>query len=113
MKCPHCWTEKAYLREVKGWKGVFLAWLLLVPMQCHHCYHEFTVFWIWTLGKQIRRTKVKTSSSATMVATSFDARSGNAARTAPRQSRAVVSGLERRMTPDVCAVQNTQFKRAM
>ena len=53
MKCRRCWAEKAYLREVKGWKGVLLACLWLVPMKCHHCYHRFVAFWPLTIGKQI------------------------------------------------------------
>ena len=53
MKCPRCWTEKAYVRPVSRVKGALLACLLLVPMKCKHCYHKFTVFWFLTIGKQI------------------------------------------------------------
>jgi len=53
MKCPRCWTEKAYLRRVSGWKGTLLACLLLRPMKCLHCYHQFVVPWVFTLGKQV------------------------------------------------------------
>ena len=90
MKCPACWTEKAYVREVEGWKGVLLAWLLLRPMQCHHCYHKFTVHWISTLGKQIVRTPMKTASPVSEATSST--RHGGTARTVTLQSGAVVSG---------------------
>jgi len=53
MKCPRCWAEKAYLREVKGWKGILMRCLALRPMRCRHCYHRFTVTWFRTLGKQV------------------------------------------------------------
>ncbi|KKK82337.1 hypothetical protein LCGC14_2804420, partial [marine sediment metagenome] len=52
MKCPACWTEKAYRRQVKGRKGTILRCLLIVPMRCRHCYHEFCVPWILTIGKK-------------------------------------------------------------
>ncbi len=55
MKCPACWAEKAYIRDVrKGWKRTLMKWLLIVPMRCHHCYHEFYVSWFQTLGKQVQ-----------------------------------------------------------
>lgn len=53
MKCPACWTEKAYVRKVGGWKGLLLCCLFIVPLKCHHCYHKFNVSWFATLGKQI------------------------------------------------------------
>ena len=53
MKCPQCWAEKAYVRQVKGWKGTLLTCLLLRPMKCNHCYHKFVVSWFSTIGKQI------------------------------------------------------------
>ena len=53
MKCPRCWTEKAYLRHVPGWKGVALACLLLRPLKCHHCYHKFVAWWFRTVGQQL------------------------------------------------------------
>ncbi|MBN2022400.1 MAG: hypothetical protein JW809_06355 [Pirellulales bacterium] len=52
MKCPVCWAEKAYVRRVDGWKGKLLALFLIVPMQCHHCYHRFHVLWFQTWGKR-------------------------------------------------------------
>ena len=45
MKCPRCWTDKAYTHPVPGWKGLLLAVLMRMPMKCHHCYHKFSVFW--------------------------------------------------------------------
>lgn len=53
MKCRRCWSDKAYLRTVPGWRGLLLRCLLLAPMRCHHCYEKFTVPWILTLGKQV------------------------------------------------------------
>ncbi len=55
MKCPTCWTEKVYLRIVKGWKARLLQTFgLAVPMRCHHCYHRFWVPWFLTIGKQLK-----------------------------------------------------------
>ncbi len=53
MKCYSCWAEKAYIRQVKGWRGLVLSCLMRVPLKCHHCYHKFTVSWFSTLGKQL------------------------------------------------------------
>jgi hypothetical protein len=53
MKCPRCWTEKAYVRPVGTMKSALLTCLLLVPMKCRHCYHKFTISWLFTIGKQI------------------------------------------------------------
>jgi hypothetical protein len=53
MKCPRCWTEKAYVRPVGTAKSALLSCLLLVPMKCHHCYHKFTILWFFTIGKQV------------------------------------------------------------
>jgi len=54
MKCPRCWTEKAYIRPVGTVKSLILGCLLLVPMKCKHCYHKFTIPWLFTIGKQVR-----------------------------------------------------------
>jgi hypothetical protein len=54
MKCPCCWTEKAYVRPVSPLKQLLLTCTLLVPMKCQHCYHKFTVSWFSTIGKQTR-----------------------------------------------------------
>lgn len=53
MKCPRCWSPKAYRNPAKGWKGLLWSCLLLVPMKCHHCYHKFVVFWFATFGQTI------------------------------------------------------------
>jgi hypothetical protein len=53
VKCPACWAEKAYVREVNGLRGALLASMLIVPMRCQHCYHEFHVSWFATIGKQL------------------------------------------------------------
>jgi hypothetical protein len=53
MKCPRCWTEKAYVRAVSPAKRLLLNLAMLVPMRCQHCYHKFTVPWFLTIGKQI------------------------------------------------------------
>ena len=63
LTCPRCWTEKVYLREVKGWKRVLLASALLRPVQCHHCYHNFLVHWFSTLFKRIKPSKATTCSA--------------------------------------------------
>ncbi len=73
MKCPRCWAEKAYIRQVKGWKGVFLALLLLEPMKCHHCYHKFVVPWFSTFGKQTKPPKPRLSSATQMAGPSYAA----------------------------------------
>jgi len=53
MKCRACWAEKAYVRQVSGWKGWLLSCLCLVPLKCHHCYHKFSVPWFFTFGKRL------------------------------------------------------------
>ncbi|HEX4142112.1 MAG TPA: hypothetical protein VHY91_01070 [Pirellulales bacterium] len=53
MKCRACWTDKAYLRDVSGWRGVLHSWLGMVPLKCHHCYHKFSVPWFSTIGKRL------------------------------------------------------------
>jgi hypothetical protein len=53
MKCRSCWADKAYVRPVKGWKGLLLKCLWMVPLKCHHCYHKFSVPWLLTLGKPL------------------------------------------------------------
>lgn len=53
MKCPRCWTEKAFRHRRQDWKARLLAAVTLVPMKCHHCYHKFHVLWLLTLGQQI------------------------------------------------------------
>jgi len=53
MKCPRCWSDKAYLRPVRGTQQLLFKCALLVPMKCQHCYHKFTVSWFATIRKQI------------------------------------------------------------
>jgi hypothetical protein len=59
MKCPRCWTEKAYVRPVGTVKSALLACLLLVPMKCQHCYHKFTILRLFTIGKQVRPPRLR------------------------------------------------------
>ena len=54
MKCPVCWSPKAYARRVEGLRGILLSCLLIVPMKCHHCFHRFCVFRLFTLGQSIK-----------------------------------------------------------
>lgn len=53
MKCRACWSDKAYVRTVRGWRRAALSTFLLVPLKCHHCYHKFSVPWVFTWGKQL------------------------------------------------------------
>ena len=53
MRCPACWAEKAFVRQAKSRKDVFLRYLLCIPMRCHHCYHEFYVPWSLTFGQRM------------------------------------------------------------
>ncbi len=54
MKCPKCWTEKAYRHQRRGWPATLMACVLLIPMKCHHCYHKFYASWFSTLGQQVQ-----------------------------------------------------------
>jgi hypothetical protein len=80
MKCPACWAEKAYHRRVKGWKGVLLKCLSLVPMQCHHCFHKFTVPWLMTIGKPVTPPKLIPMSPEHLARPSYAAQCCHAAR---------------------------------
>ncbi len=53
MKCPHCWTDKAYLRTYHGWLEVALGCLAFRPMKCNHCYQRFMVHWVLTIGRRV------------------------------------------------------------
>jgi hypothetical protein len=53
MKCPACWADKAYVRQVTGLRGAILSCLFLVPLRCHHCYHKFNVLRLFTIGKRL------------------------------------------------------------
>lgn len=59
MKCPRCWSDRAYLRRVTPWKRFFLGCLLLVPLRCQHCYHEFNVLWFSTIGKVVEAPRLR------------------------------------------------------
>jgi hypothetical protein len=52
MKCRACWADKAYVRQLTGWRKTLHSALFFVPLKCHHCYHKFSVFWPLTVGKQ-------------------------------------------------------------
>ena len=60
MKCPKCWADKAYRREVSGFKGRLLKFLFIVSLRCHHCYHKFHVPWLSTIGKKIQPPAIAT-----------------------------------------------------
>jgi len=88
MKCPRCWAEKAYKRQVKGWKGIVLGCALLVPMKCHHCYHKFVVFRPLTFGKQLRQPALRISRDPAPIAGSTVVRRRTEpSRAAPDQHR--------------------------
>ena len=53
MKCPACWADKAYVRQVTPVRHAILSCLFLVPLRCHHCYHKFTVPRLLTIGKRL------------------------------------------------------------
>jgi len=59
MKCPCCWAEKVTFRQVKRWKRILLACLLLRPMKCNHCYHRFVASWFLTIGKEYKRPSLR------------------------------------------------------
>ena len=90
MKCPRCWTEKAYVRPVGTLKGALLSCLLLFPMKCRHCYHKFTVHWLSTIGKQIhapvlRIAPITRDAGPTLAARHYAATRRNAAGGVPRE----------------------------
>lgn len=74
MKCPRCWSEKAYTHRATGWRRLVLPCLLLVPMKCHHCYEEFTVPWFSTFGKRVTPPTLRAVRSAAPVRQSYAAR---------------------------------------
>jgi len=53
MKCPKCWAEKAWIREVQGVKRLAFKAFCVVPLRCHHCYHKFHVSWFSTIGQRV------------------------------------------------------------
>ncbi|MBN2218409.1 MAG: hypothetical protein JW719_13625 [Pirellulales bacterium] len=57
MKCPVCWSEKAYRRKARDWRDAIALCLLLVPFKCHHCFHKFYISWFRTLGQVVHPPK--------------------------------------------------------
>jgi hypothetical protein len=55
MRCPCCWSNKAYVRQVTPGKRLLLSCLLLVPLRCQDCYHKFVVLWFSTIGQHTRQ----------------------------------------------------------
>ncbi len=74
MKCPSCWADKAYRRQGNGWTDTLLAFLLMVPMKCHHCYHRFHVFWPLTIGKRTTPPVLRNSHAIEAAGASYAAR---------------------------------------
>ncbi|GAB6165283.1 hypothetical protein JCM19992_12830 [Thermostilla marina] len=59
MKCPKCWSDKAYLRSCPAWQRWVYALLLLRPMACRHCFHEFVTLWFFTWGKRVHPPRLR------------------------------------------------------
>ncbi len=53
MKCPRCWTDRAYVRPERGWRRLVTTLLLVRPMRCHHCFHTFYRLWLQTIGQRV------------------------------------------------------------
>ncbi len=53
MKCRACWADKAFVRQVRGWRALLQKCFVLTPLKCVYCYHQFSVFSILTYGKQL------------------------------------------------------------
>ena len=98
MRCPRCWTDKAYVRPVKGLKRLLLKCVLLVPMKCQHCYHKFTVWWFLTLGKQIRPPSLRIAPITRGSSPSYAAR--HYAATQHREGHGLPADEERRRRAD-------------
>jgi hypothetical protein len=64
MKCPVCWSNKAYYRQPRGWIDRLPRLLLLVPLKCHHCFHKFHVPWFLTWGKELEPPVMRQASDA-------------------------------------------------
>ncbi len=88
MKCPRCWTDKAYLRPVAGWQGVLFHLALLRPMMCQHCWHKFLAFWPLTWGKQVRPPKLRIAPVSRSARTSLAAQQTATRTQPPREDRA-------------------------
>ena len=74
MKCPRCWSEKAYVQKVTGWRSLLLPCLLLVPMRCHHCFEEFAISWFKTWGQQLTPPPLRTVGTMPPARPSYAAR---------------------------------------
>jgi len=64
MKCPVCWSNKAYYRQPRGWTDRLPSLLLLVPLKCHHCFHKFHVPWFLTWGQDLEPPVTRRPSDA-------------------------------------------------
>ena len=64
MKCPSCWSEKAYRHKSKRSSSLAMATLGIVALRCQHCYHEFSRPFFMTIGQQIEApTPIKSGNS--------------------------------------------------
>lgn len=46
MRCRACWSDRAIVSPLSGWRGLLASCLLVAPIQCRHCFHRFFVpFW--------------------------------------------------------------------
>jgi len=93
MKCPRCWTDKAYVRTVGGSQQLLLRCALRVPMKCQHCYHKFTVSWFATIGQQIRPPTLRIAPITRGSRPSYAAR--HFAATQNRQTTDIADGQDR------------------
>lgn len=63
MKCPNCWSPKLKVGKV-GLVHKFLATcLLMVPLNCCHCFHRFHVPLLTYLWKGIEKKPTRSSHS--------------------------------------------------
>lgn len=53
MKCPVCWSEKAYQRRTLELKDQVLSMFFMVPMRCHHCFHRFYISRLRAISEDI------------------------------------------------------------
>ncbi len=93
MKCPRCWTDKAYVRRVSPAKRLLMRLLLLAPMRCEHCYHKFVTSWFSTIGKQTRPPMLRIAPISRMAGPVCAARQKSASR---RRGPAVMPSREER-----------------
>jgi hypothetical protein len=67
MKCPACWSDKAYLRKADGFKAAVLKSCGLLPLKCQHCYHKCWTPWFMAWGKTLHPPVLKTPALDTPV----------------------------------------------